>query len=75
MIKIVNSLSKSNEFFIFREDGTEIKCYIDHLKTVRSIKYRLTSEERRLIKDTYITYHIKKVPLKMTHYINPFKTE
>jgi hypothetical protein len=72
-MKIVNSLSESNEFYIFRRDGTEVKCYIDNFKIVRSIKYKLTLEEIELIKNTYITNDVKKIAIKKTHYINLLK--
>ncbi len=70
MAVIVPSLSEPKEFYIFREDGTEVKCYIDTFKVIRSVRYRLTTEERRLIKEKYIGL-VKKVPVYMKHYINP----
>lgn len=70
MAVIVPSLSNSKEFYIFRDNGTEVKCYIDDLKIIRSVRYRLSTGERKLIKEKYIGL-VKKVPVYMKHYVNP----
>lgn len=74
-MRIVNSLSESNEFYIFRRDGIEVKCYIDNFKIIRSVKYKLTPQEIELIKNTYIINDVKKIAIKKTHYINLIKNK
>lgn len=70
MSVIVPSLSNSREFYIFRDDGVEVKCFIDDLKIIRSVRYRLSPEERKFIKQKYVGL-VKKVPVYMKHYVNP----
>ncbi len=43
-----------NIFYVFRDDGTEIKCVISPIKVVNAEKYRLTAEEIIAIKDYFI---------------------
>ncbi|MCP4485239.1 MAG: hypothetical protein GY823_11855 [Flavobacteriaceae bacterium] len=62
---IVNSLIDHNEFFIFRDDNTEVRCIITKQKLIKPFRYKLTPEEVKAIQKRYFSKKIiKKSNLK-----------
>lgn len=57
---IVDSLIDQNEFYIFREDLTEVKCIITHDKKIKPFKYKLTPLEIKAITNRYFNKSITK---------------
>ena len=57
---IVDSLSEENEFYIFRDDLTEVKCKITVNKTIKPYKYKLTPVEVKAIIDRYFSKSVIK---------------
>ena len=58
---IVLSLSETNKFYFFRDDGTEIVCHINERGFIKSEKYRLNKEERKKIKEYFIATNIYSI--------------
>ena len=57
---IVDSLIDQNEFYIFREDLTEVKCRITTDKKIKPFKYKLTPLEMKAITNRYFNKSITK---------------
>ncbi len=57
---IVDSLIDQNEFYIFREDLTEVKCRITVDKKIKPFKYKLTPLEIKAITNRYFNKSITK---------------
>ena len=57
---IVDSLIDQNEFYIFREDLTEVKCRITLDKKIKPFKYKLTPLEIKAITNRYFNKSITK---------------
>ena len=57
---IVDSLIDQNEFYIFRDDGTEVKCRITLDKKIKPFKYKLTPLEMKEITNRYFNRRITK---------------
>ena len=57
---IVNSLIDHKEFYIFRDDNTEVKCRITKDSVIKPFKYKLTPEEVNEIKKRYFSKLITK---------------
>ena len=57
---IVDSLIDQNEFYIFRDDLTEVKCRITHDKKIKPFKYKLTPLEMKEITNRYFNRRITK---------------
>ena len=57
---IVDSLIDQNEFYIFRDDMTEVKCRITHDKKIKPFKYKLTPLEIKAITDRYFNKSVIK---------------
>tara|TARA_R110002153_G_scaffold122708_3_gene268616 strand:- start:804 stop:1001 length:198 start_codon:yes stop_codon:yes gene_type:complete len=57
---IVDSLIDQNEFYIFRDDGTEVKCRITLDKKIKPFKYKLTPSEIKAITNRYFNKSITK---------------
>lgn len=56
---IVKSLIDRNVFFIFRDDGAEVKCVIDKQNIIRPEFYKITIDERVLINTIYSNHAIR----------------
>ncbi len=62
---IVESISENGEFYFFRNNGTEIKCSINAKGYVKTERYRLTENERKIVKKYFRvnnTYVINERP-------------
>jgi hypothetical protein len=57
---IVNSLIDHKEFYIFRDDGTEVKCRLSNDNIIKPFRYKLTNEEVNEIKKRYFSKSITK---------------
>lgn len=57
---IVDSLIEKNEFYIFRDDLTEVKCIITYDKKIKPFKYKLTPLEIKAITNRYFNKAISK---------------
>ena len=57
---IVDSLIDQNEFYIFRDDLTEVKCRITQDKHIKPFKYKLTPLEIKAITNRYFNKSITK---------------
>ena len=57
---IVDSLIDQNEFYIFRDDLTEIQCRITLDKKIKPFKYKLTPLEMKAITNRYFNKSITK---------------
>ena len=58
MTLIVDSEIYTNVFFIFRDNGEEVKCSISNSKVIRPDKYKLTAQEKRDVGKRYKHKHI-----------------
>ena len=59
-LTIVDSLIDQKEFYIFRDDGTEVKCRITLDKKIKPFKYKLTPLEMKAITNRYFNRRITK---------------
>ena len=57
---IIDSLIDQNEFYIFRDDMTEVKCRITYDKKIKPFKYKLTPLEIKAITDRYFNKSVIK---------------
>ena len=57
---IVDSLIDQNEFYIFRDDLTEVKCRITNDRKIKPFKYKLTTKEVDAIVDRYFSKEVTK---------------
>ena len=57
---IIDSLIDQNEFYIFRDDLTEVKCRITLDKKIKPFKYKLTPLEIKAITNRYFNKSITK---------------
>ena len=57
---IVDSLIDQNEFYIFRDDMTEVKCRITNDRKIKPFKYKLTPLEMKEITNRYFNKSVTK---------------
>ena len=54
---IVDSLVDYNVFFIFRDNGTQIRCFFHNRNWIKHDRHKLTSDEIRDIKSYYKAFN------------------
>lgn len=52
-VHIVDSLYSNREFFIFRDNGVEVKCIVDQKQIIRPWLHKLKPSEVKAIKNKY----------------------
>ncbi len=57
---IVNSLIDHKEFYVFRDDNTEVKCRITENNIIKPFRYKLTPEEVKAIQKRYFSKKVIK---------------